>query len=118
MPGYDDEGDLMPYHGKASRAATTKMPWWNPRYWARKVWIAVVAVLVIVIVIAVAVGVTVSKKDNAYPSYNALSYTLQDTCKFYLHHVRLIRRTNTRTDSGENFFDQFNYFHDYDPGTS
>lgn len=76
----------MPYHGKASRAATTKMPWWNPRYWARKVWIAIVVVVVVVIivVIAVAVGVTLSKKDNAYPSYKELSYTLQDTCKYHL----------------------------------
>ncbi|KAM3469054.1 hypothetical protein MY5147_007353 [Beauveria neobassiana] len=95
MPGYEDDGDVRPYHGKASRV-TTRMPWWNPRYWARKVWIAIVVVLIIVIVIAVAVGVTVSK-NNAYPAYKELSYTLQDTY------------------SGENFFSQFNYFNTYDP---
>ncbi|EGX89459.1 endo-1,3(4)-beta-glucanase, putative [Cordyceps militaris CM01] len=103
MSGYEDDGDLVPHHGKPSRTATTKMPWWNPRYWARKVWIAVaVAVVIIVVVIGVAVGVTVSK-NNAYPSYKALSYTLQDTCKEPPQH------------SGETFFDQFNYFNTYDP---
>lgn len=98
MPGYDDEGDLVPYHGKASRAATTKMPWWNPRYWARKVWIAIVVVLVIIIVVAVAVGVTLSKKDNAYPSYKELSYTLQDTCKCHLCSSRAHRIQQTWTN--------------------
>lgn len=80
MPGYDDEGDLMPYHGKPSHPATTKMPWWNPRYWAKRVWIGLAVALAIVIAIAVAIGVTVSKA-NAYPSYKELAYTLQDTCK-------------------------------------
>ncbi|KAJ6790260.1 hypothetical protein PWT90_06576 [Aphanocladium album] len=96
MPGYEDEGDLMPYRGKPSHPATTKMPWWNPRYWAKKVWIALTVVIVIIIVIAVAVGVTVSK-SNAYPSYKELAYSLQDTY------------------SGEKFFDQFNYWTTYDP---
>ncbi|XWW99379.1 hypothetical protein V2A60_007388 [Cordyceps javanica] len=104
MPAYEDEDDLVPYHGKANRA-TTKMPWWNPRYWARKVWIAVaVVVVIIIVVIGVAVGVTVSK-NNAYPSYKPLSYTLQDTCEY----------STQRFHSGENFFDQFNYFNTYDP---
>lgn len=75
---YDDRDDLRPY--RKPHRATTSMPWWNPRYWARKVWIGVIAVVVIIIVIAVAVGVTVSKQ-NAYPSYKALSYKLQDTCE-------------------------------------
>ncbi len=65
-----------------SRKMQTRMPWWNPRYWSRKVWLAVVAVVVIVVVIVVAVAVTVTKK-NAYPSYSELSYSLKDTCKFF-----------------------------------
>lgn len=64
------------------RHAPTSMPWWNPRYWRKRVWAAVSAVIVIVIVIAVAVGVTQAKKNNAYPDYSALSYSLSDTCKW------------------------------------
>ncbi|KAF4120578.1 Glycosyl hydrolases family 16 [Geosmithia morbida] len=84
-------------HGAAgvSRVQTTK-PWWNARYWPKKVWAGVAAIVVIVIVIAVAVGVTQSKKD-AYPNYTELSYSLKDTFE------------------GENFFDNFDYFTGYDP---
>jgi ABC-type Fe3+ transport system permease subunit len=59
----------------------TSRPWWNPRYWTRKIWIAVVAVLVIVVAVVIAVAVVVSKK-NAYPDYSTLNYKLQDTCVF------------------------------------
>lgn len=79
MAGYEDDDELNPY-GMTNHAASS-IPWWNPRYWARKVWIAIAVVVVIVIVIAVAVGVTVSK-NNAYPNYTQLSYKLQDTCMF------------------------------------
>lgn len=85
MSGYYDDPEIRPYHGKGSPARTS-MPWWNPRYWAKKVWIAIAAVLIIVIIIAVAVGVTVSKQ-NAYPSYKELSYKLQDTCGFILSRI-------------------------------
>ncbi|KID87651.1 glycoside hydrolase family 16 [Metarhizium guizhouense ARSEF 977] len=74
----------------------TSRPWWNPRYWTRKIWIAVVAVVVIVVVVIIAVAVTVTKK-NAYPDYSPLTYNLQDTY------------------GGQSFFDQFNYFTGYDP---
>ncbi|KAJ3474865.1 hypothetical protein NLG97_g9660 [Lecanicillium saksenae] len=96
MTGYDDEGDLMPYHGKPRHPATTKMPWWNPRYWGKRVWIGLAVVVAILIAIGVGVGVTVSKA-NAYPSYKQLAYSLQDTY------------------SGEKFFDQFNYWTTFDP---
>lgn len=79
MAGYEDKGEINSY-GRTSQAASS-MPWWNPRYWARKIWIAIAVVVVVVIVIAVAVGVTVSK-NNAYPNYTQLSYKLQDTCMF------------------------------------
>ncbi|GAB0141724.1 hypothetical protein EsHS_00002306 [Epichloe bromicola] len=76
---------------------TTSRPWWNPRYWTRKIWIAVVAIVVIIIVVVVAVAVALSKKNNAYPDYAPLTYNLQDTY------------------AGESFFDQFNYRTGYDP---
>lgn len=66
----------------------TSRPWWNPRYWTRKIWIAVVAVVVIVVVVIIAVAVTVTKK-NAYPDYSPLTYNLQDTCEYYLLPRRL-----------------------------
>ncbi|KAK2593220.1 hypothetical protein QQS21_009060 [Conoideocrella luteorostrata] len=74
----------------------TSRPWWNPRYWTRKIWIGVVALVVIIIVVVVAVAVTVSKK-NRYPDYSPLTYKLQDTY------------------AGESFFDQFTYRTGYDP---
>ena len=76
-PQYED----LDMYGQPSRRMPTKMPWWNPRYWSRKVWIIVGIVLVVIIVIIIAVAVTVSK-NNAYPNYTELSYTLKDTCEF------------------------------------
>ncbi|OAQ64750.1 glycoside hydrolase family 16 [Pochonia chlamydosporia 170] len=74
----------------------TRRPWWNPRYWTRRIWIGVVVVVVIIVAVVIAVAVTVTKK-NAYPDYSTLTYNLQDTY------------------GGQNFFDQFNYFTGYDP---
>lgn len=62
------------------RPLQTSLPWWNPRYWTKRIWIGVVTALVIIIVIAVAVGVTQAKK-NAYPNYSQLSYSLKETCE-------------------------------------
>ena len=68
--------------GYNSRQVQTRKPWWNPRYWGRKVWIFVVVLLVVVIavVIGVAVGVSQANKKNAYPDYKALNYSLKKTC--------------------------------------
>ncbi|KAF7558050.1 hypothetical protein G7046_g5898 [Stylonectria norvegica] len=78
------------------RHAQSSMPWWNPRFWRKRVWGGVVAVIIIVIVIVVAVVVT-QNKNNAYPDYSTVSYSLKETYE------------------GETFFDQFNYFTGYDP---
>ncbi|KAH8710636.1 putative glycosidase C21B10.07 [Beauveria bassiana] len=80
MPGYEDDGDVRPYHGKASRV-TTRMPWWNPRYWARKVWIAIVVVLIIVIVIAVAVD----SGENFFSQFNY--FNTYDPANGFVHYV-------------------------------
>ena len=84
VTGYPEDSDFMPYHGQSIRTTATR-PWWNPRYWARKVWLIIVAIIIIIIIIAVAVGVTVSK-NNAYPLYKELSYSLADTCKYLNFH--------------------------------
>ncbi|KAL7790879.1 family 16 glycoside hydrolase [Trichoderma ceciliae] len=78
------------------RQARSSVPWWNARYWSKKVWIGIAVVIVIVIIIAVAVGVTKGKKSS-YPDYSQLNYTLKDTFQ------------------GENFFDNFNYYTGFDP---
>ena len=80
-PGYDE---IPMNRGSApdARHLQTSMPWWNPRYWRKRVWAAIAVVLLIVIVIAVAVGVT-EAKNNKYPDYSELSYSLSETCKFW-----------------------------------
>ncbi|KAK7414686.1 hypothetical protein QQX98_006454 [Neonectria punicea] len=94
-PAYD-EIMLTRGGGASVRHVQTSMPWWNPRYWRKRVWFGVVAAILIVIAIIIGVVVSVTKK-NAYPNYSTLSYSLVDTY------------------SGESFFDQFNYFTGYDP---
>ncbi|KHO01414.1 Concanavalin A-like lectin/glucanase [Metarhizium album ARSEF 1941] len=64
----------------------TSRPLWNPRYWSRKIWIAIVVVVAIIVAIIIAVAVTVTKK-NAYPDYSALKYDLRDTSHGLVHYV-------------------------------
>lgn len=63
------------------RHVQTSMPWWNPRYWRKRVWGGVVAAILIIIAIIIAVAVTVTRK-KAYPNYTELSYSLKETCEF------------------------------------
>jgi hypothetical protein len=82
---YDDGYDNGYDHGRSGGLpqAQTKKSWWNPRYWRKAVWIIVVlVVLAIAIGVGVGVGVTQSKKNNAYPDYAELNYSLKDTSKF------------------------------------
>lgn len=67
--------------GPDVRHVQSRMPWWNPRYWRKRVWLGVAALVVIVIIIAVAAGVAESKKNSAYPDYTDLNYSLADTCE-------------------------------------
>jgi len=79
-PQYDEA--MFPPRGAPGnvRQARASMPWWNPRYWRKRVWAGIGVVLVVVIIVAVAVGVTQSKK-NRYPDYSAITYSLSETCK-------------------------------------
>lgn len=63
------------------RHLQSSMPWWNPRYWRKRVWGGVVAAILIVIAIIIGVVVSQVKKNNAYPNYTQLSYSLSETCK-------------------------------------
>lgn len=61
--------------------------------WSKKTWIIVGSAAVIILIVVIVVPVEVAK-ENAYPSYTSINYTLADTY------------------SGESFFDEFDYFTD------
>ncbi|KAG8158863.1 hypothetical protein KVR01_011306 [Diaporthe batatas] len=102
-----DYADLPPLN--MSRKASKNLPprygyygderpdrWWDLRTWRRRTW-AILVAIVVVIVIVVVVVVTMLQKNNAYPNYKRLVYTLSDEY------------------SGSEFFDNFDYFTGYDP---
>lgn len=82
-PAYDDI--MLNRGGAASDGHLHHMhhssgaPWWDARYWSKKVWLAFGVVVIAVVAVGVGVGVSVSQR-NAYPNYTALSYSLVDTC--------------------------------------
>ncbi|KAH8591483.1 glycoside hydrolase family 16 protein [Bisporella sp. PMI_857] len=84
-PAYKESvGDLSP-------------KWWDIRYWSWKKWVILAAGIVVLIVVLIVGIVLGTRKNNSYPNYTALSYTLVDTY------------------SEETFFDNFDYFTGYDP---
>ncbi|QGI80331.1 unnamed protein product [Fusarium fujikuroi] len=93
-PIYDEV--MLARKGQEIRHASSSMPWWNPRYWRKRIWATIIIVILVIVIIIVAVAVERARK-NMYPDYSPLSYTLKDTY------------------GGESFFDQFNYFTGYDP---
>lgn len=91
----------------------------NPLQWHKRTWAGISVAIIVAVVIGVAVGVSVTKA-NRYPDYSALSYTLEDTCKYdELRSLSLSSFNNqcTLLDSGTNFFDNFDYFEGYDPSS-
>jgi hypothetical protein len=76
--GYQFDQDDSWYH-----------PWYNFKYWGKRAWAGFVAVVVLIIVIIIIVAVEVTK-NNAYPDYTQLSYSLADTCKSSFA-IRLIK---------------------------
>ncbi|KAL1296710.1 hypothetical protein AAFC00_000184 [Neodothiora populina] len=77
----------------APAAARSK---WNPLGWP--LWGKLLGVaLVIGIIVGIIVGAVVGTKKHAYPNYSRLVYSIEDRYE------------------GEEFFDNFDYFHDYDP---
>lgn len=69
---------------------------WHPKNWTKRTIIAVV-ILAVVVLVAIIVGAVLGSTNSSYPDYTPLEYTLQDTY------------------AGENFFDDFVFFNDYDP---
>lgn len=99
---------------KVDRDDTLNQPWYDVREWGKKAWIAVGAIVVLVIVIVVIIAVEVSKK-NKYPDYTKLNYSLAETCEFLLFFPG--QNSNYCPDSGDSFFDGFDYFTGYDPSS-
>jgi hypothetical protein len=54
-------------------------PWYNFKYWGKKAWAGAIAVVVLIIVIIIIIAVEVTK-NNAYPDYTKLNYSLAETC--------------------------------------
>lgn len=87
-PAYSAPSHLPPQ----GRAAAPNMAYGNEKYsspWYRKkrTWAVVALVIIIAIVVPVAVVVTRNKnRENAYPDYTKLNYTLLETCEL-LHNV-------------------------------
>lgn len=111
-PIYDEI--MLARKGQEVRHASSTMPWWNPRYWRKRVWAAIIIVIIVIVIIIVAVAVGKARK-NIYPDYTPLSYSLKDTCKCLSSSAWMKRPANHCPDGGESFFDQFNYFTGYDP---
>lgn len=53
---------------------------WDPRSWGWKGWL-IAAVVLICIVIAAVVGGVEGSKNNSYPDYTPLNYSIKDTCE-------------------------------------
>ncbi|RDW95161.1 hypothetical protein BP5796_00924 [Coleophoma crateriformis] len=81
---------------KVDREDTLAPRWWDVKNWSKKSFLLAGLALAVIIIIVVVVAVEV-EKNNRYPAYSALSYSLTDTY------------------SGTSFFDSFDYFTGYDP---
>lgn len=103
---------------------TLTHPRWNPRFWTRKVWIGFAAINMMATVLVVSAAVARTREGSSYPDYSPLTYTLKDTCTLLLHYrispgdigrIHEPRRLTPASDSGESFFDHFNYKTGDDP---
>jgi len=81
---------------KVDREDTLRPSGWNVKYWGWKKFATAGAIVAIVIIVVV-VAVVEVMKNNRYPDYSKLNYSLVDTY------------------SGTDFFDNFDYFTGYDP---
>ena len=85
---------------------------WDAREWRKRTWAFLAAGLIAIIVIIVVVVVEV-KKQNRYPDYTPLKYSLADTCACVPPSCS--SDSNRDAVSGTGFFDNFDYFTGYDP---
>jgi len=69
---------------------------WNPKTWTRRTLLAVISASVVALIVLI-VALYYGLRSKPYPDYTPLQYQLTDTY------------------SGNDFFDQFDYFTGYDP---
>lgn len=74
-------GSPPPY--KIDREDTLAPYWWDMREWSWKKFMLLGVGIAIVIIILV-VAIVEVEKENAYPDYSPLNYTLLDTCQYFL----------------------------------
>lgn len=97
---------------------------WNPKSWGLKTKIGV-AVGVIAVIIAIIVGAYYGVRNNKYPNYSKLNYSLQKTCKTWTRHglhmpylvatSACLSMLTSWTDEGTTFFDDWDFYNTYDP---
>lgn len=85
-----------PAYAKWEPVEEPQLSRWNPKTWSKWTIIAIVAA-VIIIIAAIVIGAVEGTKSNKYPDYSKLTYSLTDTY------------------SGEDFFDNFDYYSGADP---
>jgi len=74
----DDHGGLRapPF----DREDSLSHPWYSVKHWGKKAWLFLALGVAIIIAVVVAVAVVVTR-NNRYPDYSKLSYSLSETCK-------------------------------------
>lgn len=70
------------------RQETLAPRWYEWRHWSKRKLIMIVVSVILVLVIIIIVGVVMSKKNGSYPEYKKLTYSLGQTCKYYLSSLR------------------------------
>jgi hypothetical protein len=79
---YPSDGDDRRYYASQRGEQEERSPY-NPKSWSLKVKIGVILGIIIValIIVIIPVAVTLTRKNNSYPDYAELAYSLADTCK-------------------------------------
>jgi hypothetical protein len=69
--------------GEFDRPDVLGHKWYDVKAWGKKVWIGIAAAVAILIIVIVVAVVETNKKNNKYPDYSRLSYSVSETCKSY-----------------------------------
>lgn len=56
--------------------------WYEVKHWSKKVWLLVGLGIAIIIAIIIVIAVVVSR-NNRYPNYSKLNYSLKETCAYF-----------------------------------
>lgn len=90
-------GPGSPPEYKLDRDGSLAPRWYEFRYWSKKKWIMIGVAFVLILVIVIAASVVATRRGGSYPDYTRLNYRLAETY------------------SGQDFFQNFNYFTGFDP---